>query len=501
MDQAELYKIVKNANKFLVNRPSLSMIGMVYYGLTRTYAVGDSFHKMTGGRPCLAYTDGSKIVFYIPEKDFKLEHFIFVAAHEVLHIISDHISRAVGRKPFLWNLAADHVVNRLCMDLGSKNGIMEAPEGVFFLKDLDDKEPNISAERVYDYLMKNESRFEISVIGIDSKSNRGQKGSKGKKGSGEESGNGSNSGEESGNGSDSGEESGNGSDSGEESGNGSDSGSNESENSCDDEKDETDRKKVIVVKDKHTGKTYYSMDDTDISKLDKNKNDIKDKMTELRENAQGLWRSGSMDKGDYPGGFVTYLDDIFKIEIPWESILEEAILYPITACKKVSWSFPNIYIRNPMLPGRSRSKGYFTLIAGIDTSGSVGDEDLKKFVGIICSSYPYFKKIITINHDYVVQEEIVITGIISEASIFDKIRGLKGRGGTSHKDIFDRIELLSGEEKLSSVIFLTDFYSDVEEIYTRYSWIKDIETSWVLTNNEKCEVILNGCKTKTIHIN
>lgn len=470
MKHGELRKIIENSTNLLVNRPSLTLIGMVYYGLKKVYATGDDFYKWCkkdGVRgPCLGYTDGNRIVFYIPEENFDMKEFIFVASHEVLHVISDHIERGVGKYPYLWNIATDHVVNRLCMQLGDKNGLMKMPEHSVFFEDLHHKDPNVSSEDVYKYLLENVDRYEIDVVEMDCA------------GDGDSNQNGGN---------------------GDDGDNSNDSDKNGSDKE-DRDKPEHKRKKVIRVKDKHTGKTYYGMNDTDVNDLDKDPSDTRDKIREIKETAQSVWRSNSISKGDVPGSFAAYLDDIFKIEIPWNEILNEAILYPVTACQRSTWTWPNIYIRTPRLTGKKRNRNADILIAVVDSSGSVGDDELKKFLGVICSSHSYFNKIIVIIHDHIIQQEIKIEGIVTEKSIFEKIRAIRGRGGTSHEDVFNRIDELAGFEKISSVVFLTDYYSDVENIYDRYTFIKTFPSTWVITNNNNTEVVLDGCECRTIHI-
>ena len=51
--------------------------------------------------------------------------------------------------------------------------------------------------------------------------------------------------------------------------------------------------------------------------------------------------------------------------------------------------------------------------------------------------------------------------------------------------MFDKVrELHEYDINISSVIFSTDFYSDVLEIYKNYEWMDYIPTVWAITGND-----------------
>ena len=57
------------------------------------------------------------------------------------------------------------------------------------------------------------------------------------------------------------------------------------------------------------------------------------------------------------------------------------------------------------------------------------------------------------------------------ASSLEGLFEVNGRGGTSHRYVFDLFEqALEEDEQISLVILLTDFYSDIEEIWDAYEW-------------------------------
>ena len=68
----------------------------------------------------------------------------FVLAHEMLHAALRHGERIGGRDPYLWNVAADYVVNGWLVRMR----VGQAPEGVLYDAELD----GLSVEAVYDQL-------------------------------------------------------------------------------------------------------------------------------------------------------------------------------------------------------------------------------------------------------------------------------------------------------------------------------------------------------------
>lgn len=72
----------------------------------------------------------------------------FVIAHEILHMVYDHLGRRDSRDPLLYNIAADYIVNNLLVDdrIGKKPRIVDCYQ--------DFKYRNWSSEDVYDDLFK-----------------------------------------------------------------------------------------------------------------------------------------------------------------------------------------------------------------------------------------------------------------------------------------------------------------------------------------------------------
>ncbi|MDR1214306.1 MAG: VWA-like domain-containing protein [Propionibacteriaceae bacterium] len=79
------------------------------------------------------------------------EEWRFVLAHEILHAGLRHGERAMGRQPYLWNVAADYVVNGWLVEMG----VGAAPDGVLHDPEL----KGLSVEAVYDRIVNDVRRL------------------------------------------------------------------------------------------------------------------------------------------------------------------------------------------------------------------------------------------------------------------------------------------------------------------------------------------------------
>ncbi|SEC74687.1 Predicted metal-dependent peptidase [Amycolatopsis tolypomycina] len=93
----------------------------------------------------LAAVDAEHGEIYVnPAADLTAEEWRFVLAHEMLHAALRHDRRALGREPYLWNVACDYVINGWLVAMG----VGELPHGVLH----DQQLTGMSAESVYDTL-------------------------------------------------------------------------------------------------------------------------------------------------------------------------------------------------------------------------------------------------------------------------------------------------------------------------------------------------------------
>jgi predicted metal-dependent peptidase len=444
----------QKANVVSINKKFIRFFGTLAYGLEKLILNEKEYLSKTNV-PSLAYTDGRKIVFLRNDKLTSAE-ILFIYTHEVLHIISQHLTRCGSRNKILWNLACDHVVNRVCREIsaGHPNEFKEI-EGTVFYTDIHSSNPTISAESVYDILYKTSKITYISLSGSSSQ--------------------------------------------GGESNQPQPEGVPKYKVTVE-EIDKEGRKKITVEDSK--GNKFETGNDT--SSPDKSPKDLEESTEELIQGAKRLWTCEGTFKGDIAGNIVSYLDDILEVEVPWNEILESSILYYGQTQDIPSWTRKNIYVPHIRLPGYRDGKEAHTIVCAIDSSGSVSNDDLRLFIGVIIGSIKHYKQLNVLIHDVGVQKEFVFSEEPSIDYVIDELSKIYGRGGTSHEPTFKRIAELAEEELISTTVFLTDFYSDVVGIYKEYGWMKDIPSIWVLCNNSAIGkndcVQLEDCETKTIHL-
>ncbi|MFD5073342.1 hypothetical protein [Streptomyces sp. NPDC058371] len=118
---------------------SYPLLGGIAAGIT---VVADAELARAHGISVAAVDTEAAEIYINPLRQFDDEEWRFVLAHEMLHAALRHGDRTGGRDPYLFNIAADYVINGwLCeMEVGTMpEGLLHDPE----LKDL-------SAEEVYD---------------------------------------------------------------------------------------------------------------------------------------------------------------------------------------------------------------------------------------------------------------------------------------------------------------------------------------------------------------
>lgn len=108
-----------------------------------------------------ACVDG-KTIYYNPSffEELSMGEVIFVIAHEILHVVYDHIFRRGDRDPLVWNQALDYIVNYTLV----KNNIGVMPKNVLYNEKYNDE---YTAEELYELLLKDknlvENYFQIDI--------------------------------------------------------------------------------------------------------------------------------------------------------------------------------------------------------------------------------------------------------------------------------------------------------------------------------------------------
>lgn len=108
-----------------------------------------------------AATDG-RTMYYNTEffKKMTLDNIVFVVAHEVLHMVFDHMNRVGYRNRKLWNIACDYAVNGIL--IRDKIGRMPDVKGFH-----DTKYNDKSAEEIYELLLEEHGgQDNVKLVGV-----------------------------------------------------------------------------------------------------------------------------------------------------------------------------------------------------------------------------------------------------------------------------------------------------------------------------------------------
>ncbi len=364
------------------------------------------------------------------KSDYTHVHLAFIKCHELLHILLKHGVRKGNRVHEVWAVACDHTVERDLKELSS--AIVPYDNRYHIIDELHKRYPNCTAEEAYEWLKKGIEDGKIKVTVLQDGDGAGMAQFEGP--------------------------------------NGQKFLSNMQIGGVDEEKIKAKNLEVIKTSEK------------------------------VVSEARALHHTMKA-KGDDAGSLASYLDQILRVEIPWERLLEKAIkTNVIMKPDERSWKNLNKYFRphGIHLPGSTIAEdrdGVGILVIFVDSSGSMSDEELKKGASVIEQSMHYFEEVWVYVHDTRIHQIKKFTVDEKHAFFaFLKKEGFKGRGGTSHRDVFksvqDNIWDSNGKkDDLSMAIAFTDACSDIENQIGQYEWLKVVPITFAITGGYRLDSI------------
>ena len=386
---------------------------------------------------------------------------VYIILHEMVHILNKHLSRGFNAAyQILFNIAADHVINS-ALDADIRSGALKglkSPNSRVIINSLEGQ--NLSVEEVYKYLADH-ATITTEKFTFDP----------------------------------------NGSDECQANGENDEDGSEEGENQGKGKPNKNttiELTKVHVKMDDGQEFTYYQDFSADGQDVENAEQDIQD---DARRILNSPIYETSKNKGSGSSKMMELIQEAVKVEIPWTELLESVIKTNITEkSDNKSWSRVNkrMYPYNMILPYNDMEETYDTLWIIVDTSGSISSYELKKVVHIVKTSMYHFKRVIKIDHDVQcydkykkIYDSTTIDNLETDISI-----EFTGRGGTSHKYVYDYIESIYEENSMDSaemqvpglILFITDFESDIQSIHHTYKWPKEIPYKYIITTNSKFPV-------------
>ena len=139
-DRTKTWRPLENAKRWVMNE--LPLLGALAAQLR---VITDSKLCDRMDIPVAAVNAGLGEVYFHTGRGLSQEEVLFVYVHELLHVALLHHARLQGRDPYLWNVAADFVINGWLIEMGV--GQFPHIGGLY-----DPRLKGMSAEEVYDLL-------------------------------------------------------------------------------------------------------------------------------------------------------------------------------------------------------------------------------------------------------------------------------------------------------------------------------------------------------------
>jgi len=389
-----------------------------------------------------AWTDGLR-VFINPELFSKFDdrEKPYILAHEVMHIIQKHVPRTkqlikkYPMSPTTYNVVSDAKVNQYlheCRDIKKPNGVIEP----LMLRDVVSDPYGMSFEEIIEELWKKAKKVSIKPQWGDvSEALESGEG-------GEEEGEDGEDEEDEGDGGkarkDEEKEGGKSGKGGEErkGGNGRGRGKTDSEGRVLNEGDEEDR---------------GARSDDEIERR------AEKKVVEVAVSIKSI--------GKLPAWAERLVNEILKPKVDWRRLIRSALTKGLGKKVKRTWTRPSR--KYPAFPGKETLKMQ-KVVCLIDTSGSIGEKELKQFISEVYGIAKEVAEVIVIPWDARAYDPI----IIKRNSDISKIV-LKGGGGTM---IMDALELVDRRYSDANIIvILSDWLigdlstDDVQRLLRKYS--------------------------------
>lgn len=185
------------------------------------------------------------------------------------------------------------------------------------------------------------------------------------------------------------------------------------------------------------------------------------------QNRVAVAASQARIKGNLPAHLESVIDNLLQPKLDWKTLLRDRI----TSCAK------NDFVLNPCnkkhlyrgfyLPGIAGEE--INIAVGVDTSGSISDEDIRMFLSEIkgiCDSYDEY----TI-HLFFADADIQARYELRPFDPLPKI--IAGRGGTDFRPVMEEVSKLD----ITALVYFTDMYGSFPDKEPNYNviWVSTTE--------------------------
>ena len=179
-------------------------------------------------------------------------------------------------------------------------------------------------------------------------------------------------------------------------------------------------------------------------------------------------------KGDLPAGFERLVGELLHPKLSWRQLLNE-YLHSILKTD-YSWVPPNRrFLHSDIYLPRLNPEEQVEVAIGLDTSGSIDDEELKEFLSEIRGITQEFRN--SILHIFPCDAEVYThIEVVSTNGDVDwgKIQSqIKGGGGTDFRPVFNAVEKNDLDQRIQVLVYITDGHGDYPENPPNYPviWI------------------------------
>ncbi len=207
-------------------------------------------------------------------------------------------------------------------------------------------------------------------------------------------------------------------------------------------------------------------------------------------------------RGEGSTGTLQKLGVDYSVPVDWFKLLKNSLFTMVrhhTSQYDQTWGkIKNKFRHIAMMPGKIYYEKELAVIVSIDQSGSMSNDDLEKINYVVTE---LAKKAIFVEvmlHDHRVAEQKKFIGK-QFRGIREFVTNRVACGGTSHQEVFQRIDSIRRDNPKVKLIYLSfsDNYSDIEQCYNT-ELFKKITPYWI-TTDERNPVKVPGMQISLEH--
>lgn len=166
-------------------------------------------------------------------------------------------------------------------------------------------------------------------------------------------------------------------------------------------------------------------------------------------------------RGEVPGALQRLVEQLIEPKVDWQDKLAASVVKRLGGGMH-DWKMPDttfVVFNDPVYQPSRRGKGVGTAVVAVDTSGSVGDRELRIMGGAMSGIFEQAMP----ETVYVMDCDAQVHSVRemdrpTDIEAVEMIRSVEGGGGTKFQPVFDKIAELGIEPNV--VVYLTDGYGD-----------------------------------------